>query len=152
MFKLIKRIICFSVIAVIVFFAIALRSGGEKFRWFGEKTGGAITESSEKLGQKADEIKGKKDEAVRSIERFTGTDKDEAQRGSSELSKRIEKAAGRDKEEAQVTSPETSKGKERKPEQGSAEDVGNETTGNSQHTPWDTILKKIMALIKDSRL
>src|SRR5271169_6016009 len=86
MFKLIRRIICLLVIAVIVFIVIALRSGGDKFRWFGEKTGGVIKESSEKLGQKADEIKGKKDEAFRSMDKFTGKDKEKAQDAPSETS------------------------------------------------------------------
>src|SRR5208283_2700317 len=123
MFKFIKRIICLLVIAGIVFFAIALRSGGEKFRWFGEKTGVAIKETGEKLGERADEIKGKKDEAVRSIEKFTG----------------------RDKEETQHRPSETLKGKERKPENGSSEEDGNKTAGNSLHTLWESILEKIRA-------
>jgi|SRR5208283_3682647 len=126
MFKFIKRIICLLVIAGIVFFAIALRSGGEKFRWFGEKTGVAIKESSEKLGERADEIKGKKDEAVRSIEKFTGGVKEETK----------DRSAGASKE------------KERKPENGSAEEDGNKTAGNSQRTLWDRILEKIRALKK----
>ncbi len=126
MFKLVKRAICLSVIAVIVFVVIALQSGGERFRWFGEKTGGLIKETSEKLGQEADELKGKKDEAVSTIEKITG----------------------RDKEEAQDTSYETSKEKERKPETGGAQGEGNKTAGNSQHTLWDSILEKIRALKK----
>jgi len=126
MFKLIKRTICLLVIAVIVFFVIALRSGGEKFRWFGEKSGGVIKETSEKLGQKADELKGKKDEAVSTIEKITG----------------------RDKKDTQDASSETSKEQERKPETGSAEENGNKTAGNSQHTLWDSIVEKIRALTK----
>lgn len=126
MFKLIKRTICFLVIAVIVFFAIALWSGGEKFRLLGEKTAGAIKETSEKLAERADEIKGKKDEAVRGIEKFTG----------------------RDKEETQHRSSESSRVKEKKTENGNAEEDGSKTPGNSQHTLWDIIMEKIRALKK----
>src|SRR5208337_1736295 len=124
MCKLIKRVVCFLVTALIVFFAVALWSGGEKCRLFGEKTGSAIKETGEKLGERADEIKGKKDEAVRSIEKFTG----------------------RDKEETKDRSAGASKEKERKPENGSAEEDGNKTAGNSQRTLWDRILEKIRAL------
>lgn len=126
MFKLIKRTICLSVIAVIVFFVIALRSGGEKFRWLGEKTGGVIKETSDKLGQKADEIKGTMDETVRSFEKITG----------------------RYKEESQRKSTDTSKENERKPETGGTEEGGNKTAGKSQHQLWDSILEKIRALTK----
>ncbi len=148
MCNFIKKIICFLVIGVIVFILISLRSGGEKFRWFGEKTGGAIKESSEKLGERADEIKGKKDEAAKYLEKFSGVDKEEAQRKSSELSKRIEKSAGDDEEETQHTSPETSKEDMKEPDAGSGKEAGSKTSGNSQHTLWDSILEKIRALIK----
>src|SRR5208283_368677 len=111
MCKLIKRVVCFLVTALIVFFAIALWSGGEKFRWFGEKTGGAIKESSEKLGEKADEIKEKKDEAANTVKKITGSDK----------------------EEAKHTSSGTSTRKAKKPENGSPEEDGNETTADSLH-------------------
>src|SRR5208283_3017072 len=90
MFKLIRRIVCLLVIAAIVCFVIALQSGGEKFRWFGEKTGGAIKESSKKLGERADEIKVKKDAAGKYLEKFTDIDKEEAKDKSSETSKEKE--------------------------------------------------------------
>ncbi|MEW6117345.1 MAG: hypothetical protein AB1553_10650 [Nitrospirota bacterium] len=77
MCTLIKRILCISVIGVIAFLVIALWSGGEKFRWFGEKTGGAIRKSSEELGEKADAIKETKDTATEKIKKWTGTKDDE---------------------------------------------------------------------------
>jgi hypothetical protein len=126
MCKCIKRIICLLVVGVSVFFALALWSGGEKFRWFGEKTGGAIKESSEKLGEKADEIKGKKDEAAKTMEKFTSIDK----------------------EEAKHTSSDSSANKVKKPEDGSAEEGGNQTAVDSLRSFWKSVRKKISALGK----
>lgn len=60
MFKLLRRLIFFTVIALIIFFAISLWRGGEPFRWFGkksEKAGEVIKQKSEEIGQKADRIK-----------------------------------------------------------------------------------------------
>ncbi|MGD0282021.1 MAG: hypothetical protein ABSB95_06630 [Dissulfurispiraceae bacterium] len=126
MCKCFKRIACLTVTALIVFYAIALWSGGEKFRWFGEKTGGVIKENSEKLGKKADEIKERKDEAARTVKKITGSDK----------------------EEAEHTSSGTSNRKAKKPENSSAEDDGNKTPADSLHLLWNSIQKKIRALTK----
>ncbi len=60
MFKLLKRLIFFTIIALLIFFAISLWRGGEPFRWFGkqsEKAGEVIKQKSEDMGQKADRIK-----------------------------------------------------------------------------------------------
>ena len=60
MFKLIKRLILFMIIAVIVFLALSLWRGGEPFRWLGiksEKAGEVLREKSEKIGKEADKIK-----------------------------------------------------------------------------------------------
>jgi hypothetical protein len=63
----------------IVFLVLAFWSGGEKFRWFGEKTGGAIRSGSEKLGEKADAIKETKDTTTKKVNKWTGKkDPDEA--------------------------------------------------------------------------
>ncbi|NOZ24571.1 MAG: hypothetical protein GXO94_00535 [Nitrospirae bacterium] len=59
MFKLIRRLICISVIAVAAFVVIALLKGGEPFKWFGEKSeeaGKLIHEKSDELAEKADEL------------------------------------------------------------------------------------------------
>ncbi len=138
MCKLIKRVVCFLVTALIVFFAVALWSGGEKFRWFGEKTGGAIKESGEKLGKRADFIKKEKDKAAETIKKLTGGDK---AAGDSEHDKQPGK-------KLKGASPETSKEDTKEPETSSGEEDGNKTARNSQHTLWDRILEKIRALKK----
>jgi len=74
MCKFIRRIICLAVIAFIGFYAIVLWSGGEKFRWFGEKTGGVIKESGEELGRRADEIKKTEDNASNKVKKLTGAE------------------------------------------------------------------------------
>ena len=126
------------VIASIVFFWVALRSGGEKFRWLGEKTGGAIKENGEKLGEKADLIKKEKDKTLQMIKKLTGGD------GTAEDS-------GQDKQPGKKladASRETSKKQIKEPETGSGKEDGNKAAGNSQHSLWDTILEKIKALTK----
>ncbi len=138
MFKLIKRLICLIVIASIVFFWFALRSGGEKFRWFGEKTGGVIKEKSEKLAERADVIKKEKDKALQIIKKITGgNDATEDSGRDKQPGKNIEDAS-RETSKKQIKEPETVSGKE----------DGNKTVGNSQHSLWNTILEKIKALTK----
>ncbi len=64
MFKLIKRIICISILTVIAFFVISYLYGGEKFRWFGKKSEEAariIRQSSDNLADRADSLKNAKD-------------------------------------------------------------------------------------------
>ncbi|MDP2168015.1 MAG: hypothetical protein Q8J64_06765 [Thermodesulfovibrionales bacterium] len=53
MFKLIKRIICLSIISAIAFVVISFMSGGKVFRWFGE----TVNKKSEQAAEKADKIK-----------------------------------------------------------------------------------------------
>lgn len=50
MFKLIKRLIFALFVALVAFIAIALTSGGEKFRWFGNM----VNDVSYDLGETAD--------------------------------------------------------------------------------------------------
>jgi|GEM_PF-475741 len=138
MCKLIKRVVCFLVTALIVFFAVALWSGGEKFRWFGEKTGGAIKGMSEKLGEKADEIKQEKDKTVERIRKLAG-------RGEPPVD--YEQYMRPDKKREGV-SPDSSKGGIKEPVTRRGKEDGNKTARNSRHTLWDSILEKIRALIK----
>jgi Sec-independent protein translocase protein TatA len=128
MFRLVRRIICLLVTALIVFFVIALWCGGEKFRWFGEKTGGAIRESSEKLGNKADEIRETRDEVADKIKKLTG-DKAEPVK------------------KHQVVKHETAVKKTKEPDNAGEED-GNKMPGSFWSTLWEKI-KKIKALIKE---
>ncbi len=138
MLKLIKRFVCLLLTALIVFFAIALWSGGEKFRWFGEKTGGAIKDTGEKLGERADVIKRQKDKAAETIKKLTGGDE---KAGDSDQGKQPGK-------KRKGASYEASKKDTDEPETGGGEEDGKDMTGNSQHTLWDRILEKIRALKK----
>ncbi len=138
MFKLIKRLICLIVIASIVFFWLAFRSGGEKFRWFGEKTGGAIKEKSEKLAERADVIKKEKDKALQFIKKITG-DNDATE------------DSGQDKQTGKKLdsdSRETSKKQMKELEPDSDKENGNKGDALSRHTLWNTILEKIKAVTK----
>ena len=125
------------VIALIAFFAVALWSGGDKFRWFGEKTGGAIKESGEKLGNSADVIKKEKDKAAETIKKLTGG-----------------KTAGDSEQDNQPGKKhkgalrETEKEDIKEPDAGGDKEDGNKTSGNSQHTLWDRILEKVRVLTK----
>lgn len=65
MFKLIRRLIFLFIIAVIVFVAISLYSGGEKFRWLGKK----VERESERVGDKADKLKEKSETVMKGIEK-----------------------------------------------------------------------------------
>ncbi|VAX33206.1 hypothetical protein MNBD_NITROSPIRAE02-867 [hydrothermal vent metagenome] len=63
MFKLIRRIICLAIIAVVTFMVIAILKGGEPFRWFGQKSeeaGQLIQEKSDELAEKADNLQSTK--------------------------------------------------------------------------------------------
>jgi hypothetical protein len=65
MVKLLFRLLCLSVIALIAFLIISLYSGGEKFRWFGKK----VEEKTEYIGKKADRIKETGDKTLKGIEK-----------------------------------------------------------------------------------
>lgn len=65
MFRLLTRLICLAVIAIIAFVVISLSSGGEKFRWFGKKVG----QESEKVGEKADKLKETGDKTMKGVEK-----------------------------------------------------------------------------------
>lgn len=76
MIKLLFKIIFLFFLAVIVFIALSLYSGGEKFRWFGKK----VQQQSEKVGEKADRIKQDSDKVIKGVEKgaekvkeFTGS-------------------------------------------------------------------------------
>ncbi len=65
MFKLIRRLIGFIIIAAIVFLILALWQGGNPFRWFGKKSeraGEIVKQRSEEAAEKADKIKKKTDD------------------------------------------------------------------------------------------
>lgn len=65
MFKLLRRLICFLVLAAIAFVVISIVSGGERFRWFGKK----VEQQSEKVGERADKLKEKSDKVLKGIEK-----------------------------------------------------------------------------------
>ncbi|GAB4406389.1 MAG: hypothetical protein OHK0032_01370 [Thermodesulfovibrionales bacterium] len=72
MLKLLRRLICISTIVIVVFVAISLWSGGERFRWFGRK----VEQQSERVGEKADMLKVRGERVLKGIEnlrdRFRG--------------------------------------------------------------------------------
>lgn len=73
MCKIIKRIICIVIITLALFIGITIwGKGGDKFRWFGEKTGGIIKKGADELGKKADEAKEKADITKEKIRKWTG--------------------------------------------------------------------------------
>jgi len=108
MCKFIKGIICLLIITAVVFFAIALWSGGEKFRWFGKKTGSIVEDAAEKLGNKADEIKWKKDEAAGILKQLIGLvpkkSQTETEMPSKKTSKHKKNGTESDEKETTVTS------------------------------------------------
>lgn len=65
MFRLLFRLVCLSLIALIAFLILSLYSGGEKIRWFGRK----VEERTERLGRTADRIKETTDKTVKGIEK-----------------------------------------------------------------------------------
>lgn len=54
MCKLIKKAVCIIIIAWLLFAAIAVWGGGDKFRWIGDKAGGVVEKWSHSLAEKAD--------------------------------------------------------------------------------------------------
>lgn len=67
MIKLVMKLIFLSILAFIVFVAVSIYSGGEKFRWFGKRVG----QESEKMGEKADKIKQGSEKVIKGIEQTT---------------------------------------------------------------------------------
>lgn len=67
MFRLLFKLIFLCIVAGIVFVAVSIYSGGEKFRWFGKK----VEQQSEKAGEKADKIKQGSDKVIKGIEKTT---------------------------------------------------------------------------------
>lgn len=67
MFRLLFKVIFLCIVAAIVFVALSIYSGGEKFRWFGKK----VEQQSEKVGEKADKIKQGSDKVIKGIEQTT---------------------------------------------------------------------------------
>lgn len=65
MFKILSRLICLSIIAIIAFLIISLYSGGDRIRWFGKK----VYERTEDLGKTADRIKKTGDKTLKGIEK-----------------------------------------------------------------------------------
>lgn len=85
MIKLVMKLILLCVLAFIVFVAVSIYSGGEKFRWFGKKVG----QESERMGEQADRIKRGSEKVIKGIEQTT--EKVKEMTGSSE-SKKDEKS------------------------------------------------------------
>lgn len=89
MCRLVKRLLCLALIGAVAFVAVALWKGGEPFRRLGSTTGGALQKSADELGERADTIKGRRDETERKVKTLTdkgkklvGDDEPPAQHGT----------------------------------------------------------------------
>lgn len=80
MFKLLRRLLCLAIILGIIFIAIAVFSGGERFRWIGS----ILKIKTDKVAEKADSIKKATEDTI------WGTGKE--MKRSKEMEKRIEDA------------------------------------------------------------
>ncbi|HXX54046.1 MAG TPA: hypothetical protein VEI28_05690 [Thermodesulfovibrionales bacterium] len=67
MFKFITRLILLAIIIFIVFIVLSVHSGGEKFRWFGKK----VEQESQRVGEKADQLKKGGETVIKGIEKTT---------------------------------------------------------------------------------
>lgn len=69
MIKFIVKLIFLGILVAVVFIALSIYSGGERFRWFGKK----VEQQSEKVGEKADKIKKGSDIVIKGIQKTTET-------------------------------------------------------------------------------
>ena len=67
MFKFITKLILLCILVFFVFIALSVYSGGERFRWFGKK----VELESQKVGEKADQIKQGSEEVIKGMEKTT---------------------------------------------------------------------------------
>jgi hypothetical protein len=66
MCKLIKKIICTAVAALMLFIGITIwGNGGDKFRRIGAKTGGIIKKATDKLADESDNLSNKTKEKLK---------------------------------------------------------------------------------------
>jgi hypothetical protein len=72
MIKFMTKLIFLCILAAIVFVALSIYSGGEKFRWFGKK----VEQQSEKVGERADRIRKGSETVMRGIEKTAETVKE----------------------------------------------------------------------------
>ena len=72
MIKFIMKLIFLGILAAVVFIALSVYSGGEKFRWFGKK----VEQQSEKVGEKADKLKKGSDTVIKGIQKTAETVKE----------------------------------------------------------------------------
>ncbi len=67
MLRMLFKLIFLCIVGFIVFLALSVYSGGEKFRWFGKK----VEQQSEKVGEHADRVKQGSDRVIKGIEKTT---------------------------------------------------------------------------------
>jgi hypothetical protein len=73
-FKLIRRLIGWAIIAAIVFIALSLWQGGKPFRWFAkqsEQAGEVVGNKSNQLAEEADKIRKKTDNVTDTTRKVT---------------------------------------------------------------------------------
>jgi flagellar basal body-associated protein FliL len=76
MFKIVRKIFCIGIIALILFIGITIWGGGDKFRWLGKKAGEIIQKGADTLGKQADELREKADATKENIKKWIGKDED----------------------------------------------------------------------------
>jgi hypothetical protein len=125
MIRLIKRLVLCLTFALILFFVLALWSGGDEFRRFGEKSGGAIRKGAEQLGEKADAIREARDKTVSRIKKLSGSG-----------------------EEGTEDVPETPKKKMKESESGKEKEDDSKSVGESLRLLWHSIRRAVGELTK----
>ncbi|MBZ0156614.1 MAG: hypothetical protein K8I29_10470 [Alphaproteobacteria bacterium] len=140
MFTLLRRILCLVIIGAFAFVAVALWSGGEKFRKIGRETGGAVQKGSERLAEKADRIKEKKDATTSTIKKWTG----KGSPGQTE-----ETPGGRDRAGQKKETKDTGVEDEKTPGKKDAEEEEKGFFRGLMETAWGKIKKLVREKVSD---
>ncbi|BCB96877.1 hypothetical protein JZK55_17990 [Dissulfurispira thermophila] len=81
MCKIIRKILCIIIIALVLFIGITIwGKGGDKLRWIGEKTSEIIKKGADELGKKADNLKEKTETTKEKVKKWTGKEGDKEDR------------------------------------------------------------------------
>lgn len=76
--KFIRNMIILGAILFIIFLAMAVSGGGDRFRWIGKEIGGVATVAGEKLAFEADDLRKKALEYKKKISGLTDPEKEPA--------------------------------------------------------------------------
>jgi len=73
--KFIRNMIILGLILFVIFLALAISGGGEKFRWAGKQVGGVVAVAGDKLAAEADDLRKKAIEYKKKIAELTDIEK-----------------------------------------------------------------------------